>query len=497
MVQREAVPLSLPAEQQATADLLRGLSGADPIETPLSAVFVGTAEAWKLRKSVRLPFVDFTDPATRAQAAQREFELNHAWAPSLYRDVVAVTEGADGPELGGAGRVIDHVVRMARVEPGDFLDVQAKTYGLPDDMLDHLADMVAAMHDALPPAMDADPDALLRVTRGNLATARVAKLPEDRVCAWEAEVERHLADLRPLLAARIAQGCVRRCHGDLHLGNLCLFHGEILAFDAIEFSEEMATIDLGYDLAFLLMDLDITVGRPAANRVLNRYLARRPDMDILALMPIFLSLRGLIRAHVHGNSGRDWRPYLDYAETVLRPSRPVGIGIGGLPGSGKSTIARRLAPTLGAAPGAVILRSDEIRKRLHGVAPETRLPEAAYAPEKSREVKAILFADMRRVLACGHAVIADLSFLDPQDRTSAQDSCAAAPFVGIWLTAPPDVLRARVAARRGDASDATVEVLDRILASAPDVSDWQKIDATNPDATTQIKAMLSSVVKSC
>ena len=497
MGEREAVPLSLPAEQTATAALLRRLSNADPIETPLSAVFVGADEAWKLRKSVRLPFVDFTDPAARAQAARREFELNSAWAPALYRDVVAVTEGADGPELGGSGRVIDHVVRMARVDPTDFLDVQARAQGLPDAMLDDLADMVAAMHEALPPAMDADPDALLRITRGNLATARVAKLPEERISAWEAAVEQHLAILRPLLAQRIAQGDVRRCHGDLHLGNLCRFQGKILAFDAIEFSEEMATIDLGYDLAFLLMDLDITVGRAAANRVLNRYLARRPDIGILALMPVFLSLRGLIRAHVHGNSGRDWRPYLDYAEAVLIPTKSVGVGIGGLPGSGKSTIARALAPTLGAAPGAVILRSDEIRKRLHGVSPESRLPEAAYSEIASRAVKSRLFADMRHVLETGHAVIADLTFLEEDDRKAARDSCAASPFVGIWLTAPPEILRARVADRRGDASDATVEVLDRILARAPDVKDWQKIDATDPEAVAQIAAIVRNAMNSC
>ena len=490
MDQREAVPLSIPTEQQPIAALLSRLSGSAPIETPLSAVFVGADTAWKLRKSVRLPFIDFTHLPTRALAAQRELELNRAWAPTLYRDVIAVTEGAQGPELGGNGRVIDHVVRMARVAEGDFLDVRATQGGLSPELLDGLADMVAAMHDALPPADNNDLAALLRVTRGNLATARVAGLPEDRLKAWEAAVEDRLEAHAADLAQRDAAGCVRRCHGDWHLGNLCLFDGKPTAFDALEFSEDMATIDTGYDLAFLLMDLDLRLGRAAANRVMNRYLARRPDFGMLGLMPIFLSLRALIRAHVYGNSGRDWRPYLDYAEAMLAPPPPVAVAIGGLPGSGKSTIARAIAPLLGPAPGAVVLRSDEIRKRLAGVPPEQRLPESAYTQASSRAVAETLVADFTTVLRAGHAVIADQTFIDPATRAAVQRASGDVPFFGFWLSAPPDVLRARVAARHGDSSDATVAVLNLMLQSAPNAGNWQEIDSTDPAASHVIATSL-------
>lgn len=490
MDQREAVPLSIPTEQQPIAALLSRLSGSAPIETPLSAVFVGADTAWKLRKSVRLPFIDFTHLPTRALAAQRELELNRAWAPTLYRDVIAVTEGAQGPELGGNGRVIDHVVRMARVAEGDFLDVRATQGGLSPELLDGLADMVAAMHDALPPADNNDLAALLRVTRGNLATARVAGLPQARMSAWEAAVEARLAAHATDLAQRDAAGFVRRCHGDLHLGNLCLFDGKPTAFDALEFSEDMATIDTGYDLAFLLMDLDLRLGRAAANRVMNRYLARRPDFGMLGLMPIFLSLRALIRAHVYGNSGRDWRPYLDYAEAMLAPPPPVAVAIGGLPGSGKSTIARAIAPLLGPAPGAVVLRSDEIRKRLAGVPPEQRLPESAYTQASSRAVAETLVADFTTVLRAGHAVIADQTFIDPATRAAVQRASGDVPFFGFWLSAPPDVLRARVAARHGDSSDATVAVLNLMLQSAPNAGNWQEIDSTDPAASHVIATSL-------
>jgi uncharacterized protein len=425
-------------------------------------------------------------------------ELNQAWAPALYRDVAPVPATADGgAELGGPGEALDYVVRMARIPHEDFLDVRAAGPGLSPELLDQLADMVAAMHEGLAPIADPDPNALIDVTRGNLATARRAKLPEERISAWEEAVENHLAELAPLLAERAAQGCVRRCHGDLHLANLCLFSGRPTAFDALEFREDMATIDTGYDLAFLLMDLDLKLGRWAANRVMNRYLARRPDIGMLALMPVFLSLRALIRAHVCGNSGRDWRPYLDYAEAVLSPKPPVGVGIGGLPGTGKSTIARAIAPRLGAAPGAVILRSDEIRKRLAGVAPEQRLPESAYTKEAGEAVVHALLADFGRALACGHAAIADLTFLDPAHRRAAEKAAGAAPFFGFWLTADPAALRARIAARQGDASDATVAVLEKLQSGYIPAREWREIDTDQAAPAELVASNLRAHIGSC
>jgi uncharacterized protein len=490
--------MTIPAAQSATAALLARLSGGDPVETPLSAVFVGADTVWKLRKAVELPFIDFTPLAARERAARRELELNRVWAPGLYRDLAPVTAMAEGGvELNGAGETVDYVVRMARIPHEDFLEARAASAGLSPELLDDLADMVAAMHDGLPAAANADPTALIGIARGNLDTARRANLPEERIAAWGAAVEHRLSELAPLLADRAATGCVRRCHGDLHLANLCLFDGRPTAFDALEFREDMATIDTGYDLAFLLMDLDLKLGRPAANRVMNRYLARRPDIGMLAPMPIFLSLRALIRAHVCGNSGRDWRPYLDYAEAVLAPPRPVGVGIGGLPGTGKTTVARAIAPRLGAAPGAVVLRSDEIRKRLAGVAPEQRLPEAAYSRQASEDVARTLLADFASALACGHSAIADLTFLDPAHRRAAEAACGDAPFFGFWLTADPAVLRARIAARRNDASDATIAVLEKMLAGCIPAAEWQQIDTDRAAPAELVASSLRAHIGSC
>ena len=192
-----------------------------------------------------------------------------------------------------------------------------------------------------------------------------------------------------------------------------------MPFDALEFDEAMATIDLGYDLAFLLMDLDQRVTRAAANRVLNRYVARTGDAALTGGLPVFLSLRAMVRAHVEARRGDAdvAARYLAAAAAYLQPTPPIVVAIGGLPGTGKSTLARALAPDLGNAPGALVLRSDEIRKRLHGVAPEQRLPQSAYSDAASEAVFAALAALVRETAAGGHAVIADATFIDPRHRT--------------------------------------------------------------------------------
>jgi hypothetical protein len=270
---------------------------------------------------------------------------------------------------------------------------------------------------------------------------------------------------------------VRRCHGDLHLGNLCLWRGKPVPFDALEFDEDLATIDVGYDLGFLLMDLDQRVGRQAANRVMNRYVARTGDIA-LSGFPIFLSQRAMIRAHVLAAMKQDSAAYLAAAQTYLEPVSPMVVAIGGLQGTGKSTLARALAAGLGRAPGALIVRSDEIRKRLHGAEPEARLSPDAYTDAANAATNAAVIEQARLAATAGHAVIVDATFLDT---TMRHDLAAAVevPFLGIWLTAPLPVLESRIASRSDDASDATVAVLHRSVQSDPGAGDWLAVDASD------------------
>lgn len=477
---------------------MQGLAGAPPVETHISAVFIGAVTVFKLRKAVRLAFVDFTTLAERERTARRELELNAPNAPGLYRYVVPVVRHADGTlALGGAGEIVDWVVRMARVPAGDFLDEVAAHGALPPALLDAMADAVAVLH-ARNPVVAQDQAAALRgVAEGNALAAHQAGLAPADIAAWLdgmlALLDRHAAALR----MRGETGFVRRAHGDLHLGNMCIWRGAPVAFDALEFDEALATIDIGYDLAFLLMDLDVRVDRAAANRVMNRYLARTGDWALVPLLPAWLSMRAMVRAHVEAARAHDdeARRYLARALDYLRPAEPCVIAIGGLPGSGKSTVARALAPGLGAAPGAVILRSDEIRKRRFGVAPEQRLPAAGYTPAVSRGVFAEIASAAASIVASGHSVVADATFMHPGHRASIAAAAGPARFLGAWLDVPMDELQRRVVARTGDASDADLGVLQQAARSGGGAGigagSWLAVDGA--DTARSVAAILATL----
>jgi aminoglycoside phosphotransferase family enzyme/predicted kinase len=482
--------MSIPDSQQDVARFLSGLSGSAPQETHISAVFVGADTVWKLKKAVRLPFIDFSSLTARGHFLRRELALNKPAAPGIYRDIQAVVRGADGAlalaEPDAEVAAIDWVLRMARIPASDFIDVMARQGRLTPRLLDQLGDSVAAYHAQRPPVADWDSVAALsRVTQGNAETALAAGLPQAEVEAWRLGAKDVLRALSPWLRDRAAAGFVRRCHGDLHLGNLCLWDGVPVPFDALEFDEAMATTDTAYDLAFLLMDLDHRVGRAPANRVMNRYLARTGDAGAVRGLTLFLSERAMIRAHVSAASGHgeDMWPYLQAARLYLSPPPPCLLAIGGLQGSGKSTLARRLAPELGAAPGAVVLRSDEIRKRHFGVAPEARLPPAAYADDANAAVNAALTALARQVVQAGHACVLDATFIDAGMRHAAETVAreASVPFLGVWLDVPLPELERRVSARRDDASDATLSVLRRAAMADTGGIDWLRVEAQDAD----------------
>jgi aminoglycoside phosphotransferase family enzyme/predicted kinase len=470
----------IPAGQAEVAALLTRITGAAPIETHISAVFVGPDDAYKLKKAVTLPFVDQATLDARERFCRRELALNRPNAPGIYRDVVPVTRGADGAlRLGGTGETVEWVLRMAPVPPEDFLDVIAAREGLTPALLDALADTVFALLRDAPVVTGVHSVERMRlVLEGNIAGCRDAGLDAARVAAIAEAMQARLDAIAPLLRQRAASGCVRRCHGDLHLGNLCLWEGRPVAFDALEFDEALASVDVGYELAFLLMDLDVKVGRAAANRVMNRVLGRNGDVGLLGALPFWLAQRALVRAKLEPARGRDGMPYLAAAEGFLAPVAPRLVAVGGLQGTGKTWLARRLAPHLGAAPGALHLRSDMLRKRRAGVAPEDRLPDAAYAESESRAVHAALFAEARAALGAGHSVVLDAVFLDPAMRGAAREAAGDAPFTGFWLEAPMETLRDRVASRQGDASDATVEVLERAARADPGALDWHRLDAS-------------------
>ena len=459
------------------------------IDTACAHVFLAPDRALKLKRHDDLGYVDFTTPERRLWALQRELEFNRPTAPDIYRAVRRITRQADGSlAIDGDGEAVDHVLEMRRFDETAVLSACPER--VTGDLAETLGRTLAGFHlDApLRPAGGLTAISYTVGSNARLLRETCEGLDPDRVEVLVTLTEAELERQAPLLAHRSAVGFSRRCHGDLHLGNILLEGGRPVLFDCIEFDDVLSDLDVQYDLAFLLMDLDFRGRRDAAVRALSAWLDEASRSfpaeiwDGLAALPLMLSVRAGVRAHVCAHSGdpATARAYVEAAIAHLAPDAPVLAAVGGLSGSGKSTFSRAIAPALGASPGAVILRTDEVRKRLLNVPPTQVAGPEAYAPVAYTQTYDELFANARALLNAGRAVVLDASFIEPDMRARAE---ALARDVGVtfqaaWLDAPADVLEARVADRTGDASDATVAILHDQLARGAGPLTWPRVDAT-------------------
>ena len=491
--QRDAIDfLSRPSSYTAAVERV------DIIETHVSLVFLAGDRAYKLKRAIKFPYLDFSSPKLRRAACEAELALNRRTAPDLYLEVRPLIRTAHGGVgFGAEGRVVDWVVVMRRFDQASLFDELAKTGRLNPPLMTKLASHIAVFHRAAEPRPEhGGPAALAAVVETNhscLTAARHAGFATEHIVEIRRRSLERIAAIGALLDRRRATGKVRRCHGDLHLRNVCLFEGKPTLFDCLEFSDELASVDVLYDLAFLLMDLEHRGLADFANLVMNRYLDLTDEDDGLAAMPLFLSSRAAIRAHVTAAAmeraaqpgamsemATEARSYLDLSALLLRPRSCRLVAIGGLSGTGKSTLAAAIAPSLGAR----VLRSDVIRKQLFGVAPETRLPTSAYSSQVSRRVYQTLRRKAAEALAAGYSVIIDAVSLKPAERQSLDPVAAAAgvPFAGIWLAAPEATMDLRLRARRHDASDASPAVLTQQLRQDPGTVEWVRIDASTGPA---------------
>lgn len=475
-----------------------GLAAVERIDTHAAIVFLAGDTVYKIKRAVRFPFLDFSTLDRRKAVCEREVAVNRLTAPELYLGTVPITREADGTlALGGQGVPVEWAVHMRRFDETKTLDKLTATGGLDNHLIDELAERVADLHARAPVAHPADAAGeVARVARENCA--ELAGHPDlfaaDAVADLLERTDDALARLTPLIRSRAAAGQVRRCHGDLHLGNVALIDGAPVIFDAIEFDETLATIDILYDLAFLIMDLWQRSLRAPANRVFNRWLTERrdpDDLDGLALLPLFLSMRAAIRAkvaapraaHLTGDARREAeeeaRAMFEAARAFLDPPPARFVAIGGLSGSGKTTVAYAVAPHIGPAPGAVVVRSDIMRKVLFDTPETERLPDEAYAPAVGARVYAEIEAWAARALAAGHGAILDAVHSKPAERDAARAVATAAgvAFDGLWLQANPETMMRRVTDRTGDASDATAEIVKRQLAYETGPIDWTIVDA--------------------
>lgn len=483
------------------------LIAIERIETHISVLFLAGHRAYKLKRAVRLPYLDFSNPGLRRRFCEREVEINRRTAPNLYQGVVPVVRTTSGKlSLGGEGKAVDWLVEMTGFPQDVMFDRLAAAGRLDRFVVEVLADVVAAFHAAAEVRPTSGHTALARVVESNrqsFAAFATAFADPQRIEALMAQTDAALANLAPLLGRRGEEGRVRHCHGDLHLRNIVAFGGRPVLFDAIEFSEDLADIDVLYDLAFLAMDLDFRGFRGLASILLNRYLDNTGDAGGLAALPLFLSLRAAIRSHVAAAAAQshsdpaaierereEAERYLELALAYLTPVAPRLIAIGGLSGSGKSRLARDLAPLVGLAPGARVIRTDTTRKRLSGVTMTTRLAATSYSEDMNRRTYEAVQRETATALAAGQAVIADAVFARPEERAAIEAMAVAAgvPFDGLWLETSPQLLEERVTRRRMNASDATAEVVRMQLSYDLGPLGWRRLDSSESEAATLVAA---------
>ena len=397
--------------------------------THAAIVFLAGDRALKVKRAVRYPFLDFSSLDKRKATCEAELAINRKFAPQLYRRVVPITrEGTGELALDGTGEPVEWALEMERFDEERTLDRLAQRGELDERLLAKLAVTVVVMHERAEPVEPAPWIAAVEQFIGNNTTI-FRRHPE----LFEHQSLAALKRFRPLLIERGKQGLIRRGHGDLHLGNIAVLDGEPVAFDALEFDPLIASGDLLYDLAFLLMDLLEFDRRAAANQILNGFYGaarREADCDGIAALPFFMSLRAAIRAMTTASRfdvtkdmvAQSARRYFDLALKLLAPAKPSVLGIG----------------------------------------EHQRLSPSAYRTEVSERVYRTIIDKAARVARAGHSAIVDAVFARTEERAALESAAAAAgvEFHGLFLVADLTTRVERVIARAGDASDADAEVAE-------------------------------------
>lgn len=489
----DAPPAAIEDGQRATVAAIEGgMATRDGrplrrIDTHMSHLFLGPEHVYKLKRGVRHVFGDMSSVDARRMACEAELEVNRVLAPDLYEAVLPVVRKTSGElRIGGDGEIQDWVVAMRRFPDGALFAEMADAGRLTAALVREAATMIAGFHANLTPLASAGHAVdYRRITEGLRRTeaegaAALGVSPASR-SLFDA-LDDAIALLSPVIEARRKEGWVRRGHGDLHLRNICMFNGRVMPFDALEFDPALASADVLYDLSFLLMDLRARGLDELANVALNTYwdASGQPE-EALVLLPLFMALRAAVRMAIAVEAGNlaESADYRELGLRLLRPSAPRLLAVGGLSGSGKSSVARAVAHTLPGCCGARLLRTDTIRKRLAGIAPDDRLGDEAYGPDARASVYDVLADRARETLAAGVSVVADATFREASLRATIEAAARGFGFQGVWLSAPPKVRAARIVLRQGDASDATAKVaLSQVEPQT--LGAWEVMDADRP-----------------
>jgi uncharacterized protein len=474
----------------------------DRIDTHGASVFLEGDRALKIKRAIRFPYLDYSTLEKRKAACQEEINVNRRFAPQIYRRVVPITRNDDGSlSIGGDGTPVEFAIEMTRFDERQTIDHLAESGELDRDLVEAIADAIAASHAIAPPA-PVEPwiASIPAFIEGNdRAFQAAACFPTNEIAGLNDTSVRSFSQVGEVLKQRGRQGYVRRCHGDLHLGNIVLIGRKPVLFDAIEFDPTIASIDVLYDLAFPIMDFIRYDRHVAANALLNGYLktTSSDNLDALAAMPLFMSLRAAIRANVllacldrnadcKADVVQSAQTYFELARRLIYPAAPTLVAVGGLSGTGKSVLAHALAPGILPQPGAIVLRTDVLRKQRFGINETDRLPEEAYQPEMTQKIYDLLVQHALRILSQGHSVVVDAVFAQESERAAIRDAARRLNirFVGLFLQTDLTTRLNRVGRREGDASDATPEIAE--LQEKYDIGtvDWAVIDASGTPKQT-------------
>jgi aminoglycoside phosphotransferase family enzyme/predicted kinase len=473
------VPRSLP---EALRDPRCYGSGVDEVrlaETHISWVFLTGRFAYKVKKPVRLPFVDFSTLRLRKRFCDEELRVNRRFAPELYLRVVPIGGTLAAPRV-GRKPAFEYAVKMREFPADARLDRRLAANAVPRSALGDFGARLAELHPKLPRVRAAAAGEIGASALRNVDELRAALRGrhEQALATLHSWTKRQRAALEPLFAQRSAAGSLRECHGDLHLQNLLWRNGEIVAFDALEFDRKLRDIDVVSEIAFLAMDLHAHDRADLACEFLNRYLEVGGDYCGIDVLPFYLVYRALVRAKVaaikqaqSAADGHDAERYLQTALELATRKRPLLVITHGFSGSGKTTVTDELVSRL----PAIRARSDLERKRLAGLAPSARsgsgLGTGLYAAAASRSTYAALADIADRLLRNGQNALIDATFLRRAERLDFRQVAAvnAARFAILDCAAPPDELRRRILsrARKGrDASEADLKVLEQQFRTA-------------------------------
>lgn len=458
------------------------------IETHISWVLLTGESAYKIKKPVNFGFLDFSTLQQRERFCREELRLNRRFAPTLYLDVVPITGTPDAPVVGGAGEAFEFAVRMRQFPQEALLSSMLERGALGAEQIDELACTLAELHARIKAAPAESPfgtpEAVREPVRENFRhLSRCSREQKQILRELEQWSETEFAVRLSSFAARTAGGFIRECHGDLHLGNIVWLDGRPVPFDCVEFNEAFRWIDVLSETAFLVMDLEDRGRAEYAHQALNAWLERSGDYEGVPVLRYYLVYRALVRAKVallrleqlereaRAELEGELAGYLDQAVRYTRPERPLLMITHGPSGAGKTTGTQPIVDFC----GAIRIRSDVERKRLFGIGPSERpqndLMEKLYSTEATQGTYARLAECAEAVIDGGFPAVVDATFLERgrRDQFRALSRRLNVPFVVLDFRAADDLLRSRVSHRArdgGDASDATLDVLERQLQSA-------------------------------